>query len=48
MLIGTLDPVTEQITALQTVGGSRWCCQLVPAGDGMLELIASDLALQCA
>ena len=48
-LIGTLDQVAEQIKAVKQAGCSRWYIQLVPVDDdGMLELIASELAPKCA
>ena len=49
MFIGTVDQVAEQIAELKGVGCSRWYFQLVPVeDDGMLELIASELAPKCA
>ncbi len=49
MFIGTVDQVAEQIAELQRVGCSRWYFQLVPVqDDGMLEIIASELAPRCA
>ena len=49
MLVGTVDQVAEQIKALQQAGCSRWYLDLVPVeDDGMLELIAGELAPKCA
>lgn len=49
MAIGTIDQVAEQVNALKEVGCSRWYFQFVPVDDdGMLELIANDLAPKCA
>ena len=43
------DQVAEQIKAVKQAGCSRWYFQLVPVDDdGMLELIASELAPKCA
>jgi alkanesulfonate monooxygenase len=48
MFIGTIQQVADQIRALQAVGCTRWHLQLVPVDDdGMLDLIAGDLAPRC-
>jgi F420-dependent oxidoreductase-like protein len=49
MFIGTVDQVVEQIDELKRVGCSRWYFQFVPIDDdGMLEIIANDVAPRCA
>ncbi len=49
MLIGTVEQVSQQIDALKTAGCSRWYLQIIPVDDdGMLEIIARDLAPRCA
>ena len=49
MFIGTVDQVAAQIRELQDAGCQRWYFQLVPvADDGMLEIIANDLAPRLA
>jgi F420-dependent oxidoreductase-like protein len=49
MFIGTAEQVAEQIRALRQAGCARWYFQFVPVDDdGMLEIIADDLAPKCA
>lgn len=49
MLVGTVDQVAERIKALRQAGCSRWYFQLAPVeDDGMLEIIAGELAPKCA
>ena len=49
MFIGTVDQVVAQIDELKDVGCSRWYFQFVPVDDdGMLEIIANDVAPRCA
>ncbi len=48
MTIGTVDQVAEQVNELKSVGCSRWYFQIIPVDDdGMLEIIAADLAPKC-